>query len=323
MPIVETHTRRIGAAAIACALVIRFFSSGIPEALVGRLADPKLAAFLIYLETGRHVRFSPSLEALSPDFAESPPPAIPTEPVFPSFSDADLPQMYNTSGVKPDLSGLLARPLGWELRGETPTVLILHTHGTESYTKTDEDYQENGAWRTLDEEYNMLSIGDYVGSLLEEGGISVIHDRELHDYPSYNGSYSQARKAIRKDLKENTGILLVLDLHRDATEGETGQLRTLASAEGQSSAQLMLVVGAGHEQYEDNLSLALKLHAQLERQAPGITRPLQLREARFNQDLSPGALLVEIGSAGNTHQEALTAARQLAKAILALAQGTA
>ena len=89
----------------------------------------------------------------------------------------------------------------------------------------------------------------------------------------------------------------------------------------------MLVMGtdAGsldHKDWEENLSLALKLQTQLELQTPGITRPIQLRSQRFNQDLLPGSLLVEVGAAGNTHKEALTAAEQLAYAIVALSKGT-
>ena len=80
--------------------------------------------------------------------------------------------------------------------------------------------------------------------------------------------------------------------------------------------------GLNHPDWEQKLSLALKLHAQLERQCPGITRPLVLRSQRFNQDMSPGALLVEVGAAGDSHDEALAAAEQLAKAIVALAKGT-
>ena len=84
----------------------------------------------------------------------------------------------------------------------------------------------------------------------------------------------------------------------------------------------MIVLGTNYDTYEDNLSLGLKLQVQLERQAPGITRPLQLRASRFNQDLCPGALLVEVGAAGNTHGEALLAAQELAQAVIALAQGS-
>lgn len=315
---------RVGLSAILCALVFRLFSMGIPEKVVSWLTQPDTAAFLTYLETGRNVRFSPSLEAFSPDFVESPPASAPepTQAPLPSFSDPESVEIYNASAKQPDMAALLAKPLTWQLRGEEPTVLILHTHTTESYTKTGQDYRETASWRTLAEDYNMLSVGQLVVQVLAEYGIPAIQDRSLHDYPSYNGSYTDARKSIREYLEEYPSIALVLDLHRDASEGSGGQLRTAASVEGQTAAQLMLVLGTNHEDYEENLSLALKLHAQLESQCPGITRPLQLRAARFNQDLSPGALLVEVGAAGNTHAEALLAARELAKAVAALAEGT-
>ena len=256
---------------------------------------------------------------------ESPPPATqpPTEPTLPSYSDADSLDLYYACEKNPDIPALLAKPLEWNLRGKEPTVLILHTHTTESYTRTAEAYQETSAWRTVDEQYNMLSIGDIVAGILEENGISVLHDRTLHDYPSYNGSYTDARKTLREILKENPSISLVLDLHRDAAGEGRNQMRTSATVEGESSAQLMLVMGTNYESYTENLSLALKVQAQLDAQCPGITRPLQLRAARFNQDLCPGALLVEVGAAGNTHPEAHRAAEQLAKAIVALANGTA
>ena len=99
-------------------------------------------------------------------------------------------------------------------------------------------------------------------------------------------------------------------------------MRTSATVDGEPSAQLMLVMGTHYDSYPENLSLTLKLHAQPELQSPGITRPLQLRAARFNQDLCPGTLLVEVGAAGNTHPEARRAAEELAKAIVTLAEGT-
>ena len=74
--------------------------------------------------------------------------------------------------------------------------------------------------------------------------------------------------------------------------------------------------------WQENLSLGLKLQAVLQQKYPGICRPLTLRAQRFNQDLSPGALLIEVGAAGNTRREALTAMEALAEGILALAKGT-
>ena len=318
------RARRVGLAAIALALVLRLYMLGAPEKILQWLRQPNIAAFLIYLETGRNVRFSPSLEAFSPDFVESPPAAAVQEPIppVPAFSGEEEVELYYAANKNPDISSLLAQPLEWELYGEEPKVLILHTHSTESYTKKGETYQETSRWRTVDAEYNMLSIGARVARLLNDAGIPTIQDRELHDYPSYNGSYVDARKSIREILKEHPTIELVLDLHRDASGGERSQMRTLAQVDGADSAQLMVVLGTNHENYTQNLSLGLKLHVLLEQRWPGIMRPLQLRAQRFNQDLCPGALLIEVGAAGNTHPEAIRAADALAEAVIALAKGS-
>lgn len=318
------RARRVGLASIACALVLRLWAAGVPEKIAAWLTQPNIAAFLIYLETGREVRFSSSLEAFSPDFMESPAPFLPepTEPPIPSFSGEEEIEIYYAADKNPDIPGLLAEPLTWELYGEEPRVLILHTHSTESYTRKGEDYEETSSWRTLDEQYNMLSIGDQVARILTERGIPTVQDRELHDYPSYNGSYVDARASIREFLEKYPSIEVILDLHRDASGGEGGQMRTLAEVAGDASAQLMVVIGTNHENYEENLSFGLKLHAVLEEKYQGLMRPLQLRAQRFNQDLSAGALLIEVGAAGNTHPEAVKAAECLAEAVALLALGS-
>ena len=321
----ELHrARRVGYTVIACALILRLFAAGVPQGLWLRLIQPNIDAFLTKRETGRNVRFSSSVGSFSPDFMESPPPSLPevTEATLPAFSGEETVDLYYAVRKEPDIETLLAKPLQWDLFASEPSVLILHTHATESYTKQGENYKETASWRTLDEDYNMLSIGRLVGSILEEAGIGVLHHRELNDYPSYSGSYTRARQSIREILKENSGIRLVLDLHRDAAGTDTHQMRTRAVVNGEDAAQLMIVIGTNHEYYEENLSLGLKLHVLLEESSPGIMRPLQLRSQRFNQDLSPGALLIEVGAAGNTHKEARLAAQALAESIVALAKGT-
>ena len=328
---IHRNVLRMGAAALACAVVFRLASQGLPEKIAAWVSQPEVAAFLIYLETGRDVRFSLSSQVFSPEFAaESAAPLFSDLPEEkPEFApeDAEAVQMYYACSLRPDLGKLIAAPLSWDLTAPEPTVLILHTHTTESYTKTTEDYVESSAWRTLDENYNMLSIGDALGQILAKNGITAIHYRTLHDYPSYNGSYTDARKSIAAYLEEYPSIRLVLDLHRDAADTEDGQLRTAVELDGQRTARLMLVMGTdaaglAHPEWEENLSLALKLHATLEQLSPGIMRPLVLRSQRFNQDMSPGALLVEVGAAGDSHAEALAASEQLAKAIVVLAKGT-
>ena len=317
---------RTGAVIIGSAIILRLLSGGVLAPLVQLLTKPETVAVLMYLETGRVVRpynaITYPAESPMPDWS----PPTRAAPVF-TEEDLELLRIDNETDYNPDLSALLTAELRWELADNSPKVLILHTHGTESYTPSPgESYTESGDYRTLDEDYNMLSIGDRVADRLEKAGIGVIHHRELHDYPSYNGSYANARQSIQAILENNPGIALVLDLHRDAAATDDGQMDTSATVNGQESAQLMLVVGtdAGgldHPKWQENLSLALKLQVQLEKQYPGLCRPLNLCAERFNGDESPGALLIEVGAAGNTHPEALLAADALADGIIALAQG--
>ena len=333
----QQRSLRFGASVILCALLLRLAAAGFFEPVTDFLTKPNIASFLIYLETGRIVRFSPSSEPLEvfayesavPDFAltvSGSNEEIKAPPVFSAEEGYSVP-FKNSAGLKFDAGALIAQPLSWDLTADTPTVLILHTHTTESYTRSaGEDYKESSAFRTLDERYNMISVGDRLAQLLEDSGVTVVHDRELHDYPSYSGSYNHARISIEAYLKEYPSICLVLDLHRDASGDLNNQMRTKATVNGQPSAQLMLVVGSNktglkHPNWKENLSLALKLQVQLERQAPGICRNINLRGQRFNQDESPGALLVEVGAAGNTHREAITAVEVLARAILDRANG--
>ncbi len=323
----QQRTKWFGLCLILLAVLLRLASPENLSAFLAWLQNPRTPPLLVYIETGRTVRFSSS-EAEPAAFArESPEPWIPEEarPVF-SSGDAEAAELSYACSVSPDVEALLSAPLEWNLADGEPAVLILHTHATESYTRQKEPYVESSDYRTLNETYNMVSIGERVAQLLEEQGIAVIHDREFHDYPSYNGSYVHARSAIEDCLRRYPSIRLVLDLHRDASGSPGNQLRTEVSLNGRTAAQLMLVIGTGaggqtHPGWEENLSLALKLQVLLERQCPGIMRPISLRSQRFNQDLSPGALLVEVGAAGNTHGEAMAAAEQLALAVSALAQG--
>lgn len=323
---------RLGAAVIALAAAIRLVSAGFFTPILSVLQQPRVISFLMYMETGRAVRFAP--QQTLPD--AEPEPTVPPEqlhrptipqPILPAFSaeDLSLVQMHYGCNYRPELSALLTKPLCWDLTDGQPAVLILHSHATETYTGPDILY--SGQYRTLQQQYNMVSIGAEIARVLEDGGITVVHDRTLHDYPDYTGSYSAARDTIARYLQQYPTIRMVLDIHRDASDTPTGQLTTSAIAGGQSSAQLMMVVGtdAGggvHPGWQENLSLALKLTALLEQNNPGICRAIDLRTERFNMDLTPGSLLVEVGAAGDTHQQALIAANALAQGILELSHGT-
>ncbi len=330
----ENKCLRFGVLMIGCAVLFHLVGG---KALGAFVAEPEVITSLLFLKTGRYITEQDIVESTEPTQPVQTAPATtqpPTEPTTPppaqavfAKGDAKLVEVNNRCGYSVDLQAMLAQPLAWDLTQERPTVLILHSHGTESYTKT-ADYQETSQYRTRDNGYNVVSVGDRIAELLEAGGISVIHDRTTHDYPSYNASYTNARKAIQKYLKEYPSICMVLDIHRDAvTLSDGSQASYTVSVDGQKAAQVMMVVGtdaggAKHPNWESNMALAVKLHAQLEKTVPGICRPISFRTQRFNQDTSAGAMLIEVGAAGNTHDQAMLAAEQVARGILALAGGT-
>ncbi len=321
---------RLGAGAVMFALGVRLLSGGAVEAVVETLAQPEVTAALVFMETGRVLRpVSEQEPATEPEVEVKVEATAPLEEaVLPVFSPADAPlvKVHNVCGYGADVQTMLTQPLDWKLKKDKPTVLIVHSHGTESYKKT-EDYSEYTPYRTRENAYNVVSIGAEIKKALEQGGISVLHDTTRHDDPSYSKAYTNSRKSVQEYLAEYPSIEIVLDIHRDSVENKNGQQvhYALETPEG-TSAKLMMVVGTDanglkHPQWPENMAFAVKLHALLEKNYPGICRPISFRKQRFNQDLSPGALIVEVGSAGNTRQEAVLAGRILAETILELSAG--
>lgn len=337
----KDQAKKVGALAIVFAILLRLILGAVFADGDSIFSYPRLASFLISAETGRvpeedapppqtsEPTESTTLPPETTEPTEPPTPVIPVE--RPAFTEEDAQYVSVNYGCKlrPDLTSLLTQELSWDLTGDEPTVLIFHTHGTEAFMPTaDSQYEEfGGEFRTKDERYNMLSIGDELTRLLTEAGISVIHDRTLHDLNDYNDSYDNSRVAVQEYLKKYPSIQLVLDIHRDAAEYQDGtQWATSATVDGKPSAQVMLVVGTNatglnHPNWQTNMALAEKLQVAIHRTCPGVERAINLRGSRFNHDLSPGALIAEIGSAGNTHEEAMRAVPVLAEAILTLVHG--
>jgi len=312
----------MGTGLLLVALMVRLGSEGVWKKLCNGLSSPEAFKIMLFLETGRVMRPLPVPETEPP--AES----SPDEPAQPVFGEADAAfvEVKNYSSREADVAQLLLQPLSWQLQKKEPTVLILHSHGSESYQKT-EDYKETTKYRTLNCDYNVVSVGDRLTEILEAGGVQVIHDRVLHDNPSYSKAYTNARASTKALLKENPSVSLVLDIHRDAVENKNGeQVGFRVNTPRGTAAQLMLVVGTdsnlSHENWPENMALAVKLHALLEKKYPGICRPISFRSQRFNQDLSPGALIVEVGAAGNDRQEALLAAEIFGEVVLELSRGS-
>ena len=219
----------------------------------------------------------------------------------------------NETSYAPDLAALLAAGPGLSLPAEGAQILIVHTHTSEAYTPDGEDrYAASGTARTEDTDYNIVRVGDALEAALTAHGLTVLHDRTIYDYPSYTGSYSRSGAAVEAALAANPSIRIVIDLHRDALSNDEVVYKTIAELPDAACAQVMLLVGTNgsgleHPDWENHLRLAAYLQNAVIAEHPTLMRPITLVNERYNQHLAPGSLLIEVGSSGNTLQEALRA----------------
>ena len=201
-----------------------------------------------------------------------------------------------------------------------PQVLIVHTHGSEAYTMpAGEEYEASGENRTLDNTCNVVRVGEEIAAVLAEYGIATVHDRTLYDYPQYNGAYGRSLEGIESYLEKYPSVSFVLDVHRDAITDAQGQIyKVISETEEGGAAQLTLVMGSdgsglSHNGWRENLKLAVAVQQKLLQRHPTLMRPILLRNSRYNQHATAGSLLVEVGAAGNSLDEALLAARLFAE----------
>ena len=194
-----------------------------------------------------------------------------------------------------------------------PQVLIVHTHGSEAYSMPEgQGYVSTGSYRTAETDKNVVRVGDEIAAVLSAYGLSVLHDRTLHDDPAYNGAYSRSAASINSYREKYPSITYVLDVHRDAVQDSEGRQYKLITEEDPRSAQVCFIMGVNHEGWEENLKLAAAVQRTLAADHPTLMRPISLLNANYNQNISPGSVLVEVGAAGNSLDEAIYAGRMFA-----------
>lgn len=219
----------------------------------------------------------------------------------------------NTSSRQMDAVELAGDRFSARLSQDGPQVLIVHSHATEAYTMpAGQEYETSGTFRTRDTSCNVVRVGDEVAAVLSGYGISVLHDRALHDAESYNDAYGNSLASIERYLEKYPTLSFVLDIHRDAIQDTNGNQYKLITREDPRVAQCSLVMGVAHDAWRDNLALATAVQQRLSALSSTLMRPVAARGYRYNQHLRAGSLLVEIGAAGNSLDEALMGARYFA-----------
>jgi stage II sporulation protein P len=219
-----------------------------------------------------------------------------------------------------EIKKLLKEPLKFNFNKKKDRILIYHTHTTESFIKSLDELDKKVPSRTSDAKFNVVRVGDELTKILEkEYGIKLLHNGTIHDYP-YNSSYSNSLRTLDKYLKSYPSIKIAFDIHRDGLGNNQPKLRLEKEINGKIAAKIMFVVGTNeaglnHPKWKENLKLAIKLQEKLNQQCPGLARPIFISKNRYNQHMTNGSLIIEIGGDGNLISECLESAKYLAKAI--------
>lgn len=238
--------------------------------------------------------------------------------------DSNVPERYTSeyNGVKirneTDIK-LTKEMLVPDVKVNTKSMIIYHTHTCESYTPTKNyKYKASGNFRTKDINCNMARVGTELTKYMEHYGYKVIHDTTLYDFPSYNASYDRSLKAVDKLIDENKGTDILFDIHRDAI-ADSSYAPTVKIGD-EEAAQMMFVIGSNgggskHDNWNKNLKFAIKIQEKANELYPGLFKPIILRNSRYNQQLAVGASIIEVGATGNTMEQCLVSMKYLAKVL--------
>lgn len=227
-------------------------------------------------------------------------------------------EIKNATSYTVNINDYLKRNIGFK---NNANILIMHTHTTESFAKM--QYTKDAPDRNLDENCNMIAIGKAMNEVFTKNQIKSKHDKTVHDYPSYNSAYQKACSTIESNLKNDNSINIVLDIHRDGITRDDGtKVKLVTDIDGKPTAQVMLVVGTdtnlSHPNWQENLTFASKIQDTAEKMYPGLMRPIDLRKERFNQQLTKGSIIIEVGANGNTLEEAIEGGKAIAEVISAV-----
>lgn len=202
------------------------------------------------------------------------------------------------------------------------TVLIVHTHGTEAYTPDgvlSDPLDDPYVTRSKNNEENVVSIGALMAEVFEKNGIRTLHHAVAIDatVDDFYDSYTESGTVIRRTLRKYPSIKYVFDIHRDGLELSSGEkAKVICAVDGKRAAQVMSVIGSDtlydHPNWEENLAFAVKLQRRLEDNYTDFCRPINVKQNTYNQDYGPLSLLLEIGTDGNTLEEARYSAEILA-----------
>ncbi len=227
-----------------------------------------------------------------------------------------LQQDQSTSPLVQDGETIYKNPTG------EPEVIIYHTHTTESYFPSEQYFYTpiDSNSHTLDLDYSVVRVGKTLANTLRGEGISVAHEISVFNQPSQNYAYQNSGNALEILTERYSEASVLIDIHRDAVgTREYSRDIYLTEIDGVKMSKFSLVVAKGNDNYQENLKFVEEIQRISDELYPGLMKGIIYSEKnRYNQHFSTEAILVEVGSYGNTLEESLETSKLLGE-ILALA----
>ncbi|BAQ11502.1 stage II sporulation protein p [Bacillus sp. OxB-1] len=194
-----------------------------------------------------------------------------------------------------------------EATGGDSKVLLYFTHSHEAFEPITKAVA--GKVAVSHQTENIVKVGGKLQNQLQFHGIptDVLPVDNAKEMSSKGIPHSRAYAAIRPHVKQRLGekeYELIIDLHRDSV----GPAKTTMTHEGERFAKVAFVIGTEHPKYKENQAKANRLKQEMEKLVPGITRSFIMKggagvDGKYNQDLDPSIMLLELGGIGNTEDE--------------------
>lgn len=280
---------------------------------------------------------------LSPDSPDSPDsPGMPdrTEPGMPDRTESmdlarslDLEDSGPSTGTDPasqpsespdaaqgaPMPFLALSRMNW---GPDPLVLIYHSHTSESYHTVPKDPRMDSSYHIMnDSDTGITRVGKAMAERLQEYGIGVVHSTRVHNFPHHWEAYVNSRRTVLQLLDEYPSIKMILDVHRQGIP----DVVWATTVSGQESTKVEIIYTTAnemkygeHPDWKENERLALSLAEKMRQMHPGLLqRVTTVHNKRYNQDLFPGMLLLEVGNYLDDEARAIVAGRFTADAVAA------
>ncbi len=187
-------------------------------------------------------------------------------------------------------------------------VYIYSTHSREAFLPYLKDV--DAPEEAYHSKVNITLVGKMLGRALEQRGVGTMVDStdivQVLDSKGldFTSSYQVSGEQVQSARSENNELEFFLDIHRDSLRKDT----TTVEMNGSNYANLLFVVGTGHKDFEKNLAFAENLQTALDARYPALSKGIIQKDSSqgngiYNQDISPNAIIVEIGGVDNTAEE--------------------